>query len=167
MRRKVGTAVAVVGLVGAFAFVGPGQADSSFKNKYPGGEHSQTCDRGDVITYVGPEMLWPPNHKLQDVLFIATNNGADTSTTLAVTSDVTDEVGGDGGPAHDPDFIPGADGSGSGEATVPAQIRSERSGKGEGRTYTIHAAATFDMIPCTKDFIVTVPHDMGGGADWK
>ena len=54
MGRKVGTAAAVVGLVGAFAFVGPGQADNSFKNKYPGGEHSQTCDRGDVITYVGP-----------------------------------------------------------------------------------------------------------------
>ncbi|MPY85111.1 MAG: hypothetical protein GEV00_17720 [Actinophytocola sp.] len=58
--------------------------------------------------------------------------------------------------------------------TVPVQLRSERSGKGEGRTYTINWAAEFDngSKSCTSmeagqaPFTIVVPHDMRGGRDW-
>ncbi|HSE54908.1 MAG TPA: hypothetical protein VLB03_04205 [Nocardioidaceae bacterium] len=53
-------------------------------------------------------------------------------------------------------------------AVVPFQLRSERSGKGEGRTYDITADATFDngLKECSWTIQVVVPHDMRGGADW-
>ena len=175
MRRKVGTAAAVVGLVGAFAFVGPGQADSDFKNKYDSSESVHDCGDDSTITYNGPLKMWPPNHKLQDVSITAHDGDAEPATddtTLTVTFEVLDAIGGDGGPQHDPDVLmtnPTA--MGNPDATVPFQLRSERSGKGEGRTYHLTATATFDNgLPtgsCTAEFEVLVPHDMRGGADWK
>jgi hypothetical protein len=170
MGRKVGTAVAVVGLVGAFAFVGPGEADSSFKNKYDSATQTQECTdatgqpTGDTIEYFGPETMWPPNHKMQPVSFTATNgSAAPVSTTLAVLADAADAVGGDGGPQHDPDenYPAGPSDSGTDSATVPFEIRSERSGRGDGRTYTLQADAVFDGIRnCSMTVEVTVPHDM-------
>ena len=175
MGRKVGTAAAVVGLVGAFAFVGPGQADSSFKNKYDDTQAVHDCGDDSSITYNGPLKMWPPNHKLQDVSITAHDGDdepATDDTTLTVSFQVLDAVGGDGGPQHDPDVLmlnPAA--SGNPDATVPFQLRSERSGKGEGRTYHLTATAAFDdgtpTSSCTAEFEVVVPHDMSGGADWK
>jgi hypothetical protein len=175
MRRKVGTVAAVVGLVGAFAFVGPGQADSGFKNKYDNSESVHQCGDDSTITYNGPLKMWPPNHKLQDVSITAHDGDAEPATddtTLTVTFNVLDAAGGDGGPQHDPDVVMlNPMGSGNPDATVPLQLRSERSGKGEGRTYTLNATAVFDSgMPtssCTAEFEVVVPHDMSGGADWK
>lgn len=171
MRGKAAAAV-TVGLVGAFAFVGPGQAGSDeVRNKYPSGTETEECSTGpvtDKVTYTGPQKLWPPNHKLQDVEFRAVNGGADTSTTLSITSQIDDVAGGDGGPQHDPDYVPGAAANGGGEAVAAAQLRSERSGKGEGRTYTLTAVGTFDGLrTCSLTVDVIVPHDMRGGADWK
>jgi hypothetical protein len=46
-------------------------------------------------------------------------------------------------------------------------LRSERSGKGEGRTYTLDAVATYDVVrTCEMQVVVAVPHDMRGGANW-
>ena len=175
MGRKVGTAAAVVGLVGAFAFVGPGQADNSFKNKYDDTQSVHDCGDDSDITYNGPLKMWPPNHKLQDVSITAHDRDAEPvtdDTSLTVTFEVLDAVGGDGGPQHDPDVVmlnPTA--TGNPDATVPLQLRSERSGKGEGRTYHLTATAVFDdgtpTSSCTAEFEVVVPHDMSGGADWK
>jgi hypothetical protein len=51
---------------------------------------------------------------------------------------------------------------------VPLEIRSERSGRGDGRTYTLTATAQFNVVQeCTWSVDVVVPHDMRGGADWK
>jgi hypothetical protein len=46
---------------------------------------------------------------------------------------------------------------------VQHQLRGERSGTGDGRTYTIDAKATFDngIKSCEQTFTVTVPHDTG------
>lgn len=170
MRGKAAGAAAL-GLVGAFVVVGPGVAgNDEFRNKYDDKTASQSCTTGpltDVVAYTGPLKMWPPNHKLQDLTFVATNGGTDASTVLTVTSQITDAVGGDGGPKHDPDFMPGT-GTGSGEATAVAQARSERSGKGEGRTYTVTATGIFDEVrECSLTVEVLVPHDMRGGADWK
>lgn len=175
MARRVGAAVAVVGLVGAFAFVGPGQADSGFKNKYDSAQSVHDCGDDSNITYNGPLKMWPPNHKLQDVSITAHDGDAEPvtdDTTLTVTYEVLDAVGGDGGPQHDPDVLMlNPTNTGKPDATVPFQLRSERSGKGEGRTYHLTATAVFDngtpTSSCTAEFEVVVPHDMSGGADWK
>lgn len=182
MKRKIGFTLAAAAVAG-FALVGPGEADSSFKNKYASDGYVHTCDSGDTIALVGPTKLWPPNHKLQDLSIVATDEAGGTDnpalqgTTLAVTfPEPLDAVGGDGGLQHGPDMIyTGAPtSSGEGSAAVPFQLRSERSGKGEGRTYLIKADATFDGDPllgigttsCSYTFEVVVPHDMRGGADW-
>jgi hypothetical protein len=57
-------------------------------------------------------------------------------------------------------------------------LRAERSGKGEGRTYVLNWVAQFGDKSCSSStaddsdtnndpFVITVPHDMRGGADWK
>jgi hypothetical protein len=173
MRGTSGTVAAVVGLVGAFALVGPGQADSGFQNKYENDPQTQTCNEatGDRIDYAGPTKLWPPNHKMQEVSFTATN-GVGGPASLEVAVDLLDVAGGDGSPNQGPDqnYPAGPAASGTPSATVPVEIRSERSGKGEGRTYTLTAIAQFNnnpLLSCTMDVEVTVPHDMRGGADWK
>jgi hypothetical protein len=172
MRRKVGTAAAVVGLVGAFAFVGPGQADSDFKNKYDSSESVHDCGDGSTITYNGPLKMWPPNHKMQDVSITAHDGDAEPATddvTLTVLPAVDDAMGGDGGPQHEPDWSSDLAGAGTESVTVDFQLRSERSGKGDGRVYDVRADATFDngLSSCSHTFQVLVPHDMRGGADWK
>ena len=187
MNRRVAGLLAATS-VGALAFATPGLAGSEFKNKYDSATLTRDCGDGDTVAYFGPAKLWPPNHKLQDVTVTATD-GESANPTDAVSNETTltladitpeDVAGGDGGPNHDPDvFFPnGPAATGDPSATVPLQLRSERSGKGEGRTYTIHWAATFDGAnpagnSCTSmdedqsPFTVFVPHDMRGGADWK
>lgn len=176
MKYKLGLTLAMAGVAG-FAFVGPGQAGPEFKNKYGDTTASHDCGDGDTIDYAGPLKMWPPNHKLQEVVMSATDGssnpveGAANETTLTVVPEVTDAVGGDGGPRHDPDVFSssGFTGSGNPTAEVPLQLRSERSGRGEGRAYDLHATATFDngVKTCTWTLTVEVPHDMRGGADWK
>ena len=184
MNRRL-AAVLAASSVGALAFATPGLAGSDFKNKYPSATTTRECGDGDTVAYFGPAKLWPPNHKLQDASVTATDGGSDTTgddasneTSLTLADiQVGDAAGGDGGPQHDPDwaFPNGPTASGDPSATVPFQVRSERSGKGEGRTYTIDWVATFDggakecssMDEGQSPFIISVPHDMRGGADWK
>jgi hypothetical protein len=155
-------------------------------NKYDPVASTRDCGDGDTVTLVGPLKLWPPNHKFVDEPVTATDgpssNPADSASndvTLSVYPDITDAMGGDGGPQHDPDANASSDAplmaSGNPSATAALQLRAERSGKGDGRTYLINWAATFDggSKSCTSDddgqspFSVTVPHDMRGGADFN
>ncbi len=142
-------------------------------NKYASVTDSRDCGDGDVVNWVGPIKLWPPNHKfvLETVTAVAGNSGDQVTLTLQPT--VTDVAGGDGGPNHDPDYTPeDPAATGTGSASVALNLRAERSGKGDGRTYTIDWEAQFGDKTCTsKDsgqspFVVTVPHDMRGGRDW-
>ena len=175
MRRKVGTAAAVVGLVGAFAFVGPGQADSSFKNKYDSSESVHDCGDDSTITYNGPLKMWPPNHKLQDVSITAHDGDAEPATddtTLTVTFEVLDAVGGDGGPQHDPDVLmtnPVATGNPDAHRAVPAAERAV--GQGRGAHLPPHRDGVVRQRPAHRllhgGVRGLVPHDMRGGADWK
>ena len=175
MMVKTGAVLAAAALAG-FAFVGPSEAGG---NKYPDAADSRNCGDDHTVAYAGPLKLWPPNHKLVDASITATDADGDpmNGVTLEITPAVTDEVGGDGGPNHDPDVVFPSTNAAMGEdsATVPVQLRAERSGKGEGRTYTLDWVATFDdgTDPCSSmddgqsPFTVYVPHDMSGGADWK
>ncbi len=110
---------------------------------------------------------------------VTATSGTNTDgVTISVRPVIDDATGGDGGPQHDPDFNPttsGGDtveGSGTGSAVAGVQLRAERSGKGDGRTYTLQWTATFGERSCTSEdgshdaFVITVPHDMRGGADF-
>jgi hypothetical protein len=101
-------------------------------------------------------VLWPPNHKMVDVIVFYTS--ADNCTALPCVLSVTVSEGRDGG-GH------GDDGDGHGEPDWQiidahhVRLRAERSGQGE-RVYTI-------TITCrdgrgntsTKAVTVRVPHD--------
>lgn len=171
MKAQLGIALAAAGVAG-FAFVGPVTAGSDYKNKYDDVTTSRDCGDSDTVVYTGPEKMWPPNHKLQNVSVVATDGGADGAsdeTNLTIAPNVTDVAGGDGGPKHDPDYTPGdLVASGDPSAEVAFWLRAERSGKGDGRTYTINWTATFDggskTCSSTDDgqspFVIVVPHDM-------
>src|SRR4051812_13337022 len=98
---------------------------------------------GDTVALNGPLKLWPPNHKMIDEPVTATSGNSSDSVTISVRPEIADATGGDGGPQHDPDFNPDTEGgdtvagNGTGSATAGLQLRAERSGKGDGRTYTI------------------------------
>jgi hypothetical protein len=150
-------------------------------NKYAAQATTISCDddqpgggSGDTVTLNGPLKLWPPNHKFVDEPVTATSGNSNDNVTISLTPTADDAAGGDGGPQHDPDFTPDQPaGNGTGSATASMQLRAERSGKGDGRTYIIDWTAMFGQRSCTSTdgshpaFEVTVPHDMRGGADWN
>ena len=171
--RKTLMFLALAGLVSSLAFATGLSATPG--NKYANTTDTRNCDSGDV-EYSGPLKLWPPNHKFVDANVTATADDPGAAVTLNLTPALTDVAGGDGGPNHDPDFVmdpPDGMDSGTGSASVDIDLRAERSGKGVGRTYTIDWVASFGGDTCSsmdadqEPFVVTVPHDMRGGADWK
>jgi hypothetical protein len=165
--------VIATGFTAALGVAAPGFAGG---NKYASVSDSQVCTgmdgKADHVNFVGPDTLWPPNHKFVDESVTALADTASENVSITVTPVVTDAVGGDGGAQHDPDYTPGGSPSamGAGSATVDYALRSERSGRGDGRTYTITWKASFDngANTCSSDdgkeghhpFVVTVPHDM-------
>jgi hypothetical protein len=119
-----------------------------------------------VVTVQGGGQLWPPNHKYvtktlancgvaindqcQGMIALASANAAIT----CVTSDEVDNDGGDGNTTQDMVIV---------NATT-VNLRSERSGNGDGRVYKINfrvtdAAGNVGTGVCQ----VGVPHDQGSG----
>lgn len=176
--KKAGL-VGLAGLVAALGIAAPGLAGG---NKYASTTSERDCGEGDTVALNGPLKLWPPNHKFVPEPVTATDGDPSSRVSLTLTPVLTDASGGDGGTQHNPDWQL-ADGStgdsftstGTGSTTSELQLRAERSGKGDGRTYTINWASTFDngTKSCSSSdsgqspFVITVPHDMRGGADWK
>ena len=143
----------------------PGQTDTT---KTSSVTQTRDCGNGHTVSLAGPDTLFPPNHKM--VAEQAVASGGLTSTMLTLTPTITDAVGGDGGPQHDPDVSSNLAGAGTGSdpAVVDFSVRAERSGKGDGRTYTFDWTATWDQaFTCTSSdsgqspFTITVPHDQG------
>ena len=172
---------AVLGAAGLLAALGVAAPSIAGGNKYAAVSSSRDCGDGDTVVLNGPLKLWPPNHKFVSEPVTATDSDPTSSVSLTITPTLTDATGGDGGAQHDPDWqlSDGSTGdsftsSGTGSTTSALQLRAERSGKGEGRTYTINWTATFDNgtkhCSSTDDgqtpFTITVPHDMRGGADF-
>lgn len=162
-------AVLGLGLTAALGAAVPGFAGG---NKYDSVSESQTCTNGsdvDYVNWVGPQKLWPPNHKMIAEAITALGDQTD-SVSLDVMPTATDAVGGDGGPQHDPDWTPEDPpvATGTGSATVNFSLRAERSGRGDGRTYLVDWTANFGDHSCTSSdgkeghhaFQVVVPHDM-------
>jgi hypothetical protein len=180
--------IAALALAGGIALPSVGASG----NKYESVSSERVCnDDGDTVTLDGPLKLWPPNHKFVDEPVTAQPGDNSSGTSLTITPGLADVGGGDGGAQHDPDTNASEDGtivatdstdpnSENGSATAALALRAERSGKGDGRTYTINWSASFnngarscssstaeDDDPNNDPFVIFVPHDMRGGADWK
>jgi hypothetical protein len=105
--------------------------------------------------YPSAATLWPPNHKFVPVTILGVTDPDNDPVTITITRIYQDEpVSGLG----DGDATPDATGIG----TAIAQLRAERSGKGNGRVYTIYFEARDDRGGVSSGFVtVGVPHDQG------
>lgn len=203
MKTNIVLAATIALLLGtSVAMAGPG-----FNNKYSVDEVTVACtdDNDNVVgtvTYGGPLKMWPPNHKMEGITITARAVDADDTVELATegTHDEFQEDGEEmvGAGNTDTDVNPPADSDGpaAGVAETAHDLRSERSGRGDGRVYTLDWQAKFtdsdmdgteeqgstpyievvcgsadlDMSgfePNADAFLVEVPHDMRCGADWK
>lgn len=127
-------------------------------------------------------MLWPPNHKMRNVklFIIGTDVVTDTADIEVLSATIrsdepdngdadgntTGDVGGQDGFTSPVDvtgqltFDPGAGDNGAWVVTV--QLRSERQGTGDGRSYIVDVVARDTSgIEGTTSCVVVVPHDRG------
>jgi hypothetical protein len=108
----------------------------------------------EIEVTVAPDMMWPPNHKYVDVETVVTvHDAVDPSPTLtlvSVTSNEPDNGKGDGNTTNDIVIL----------GNNMFRFRAERSGTGQGRTYTITYRAT-DASGNSAEASVTimVPHN--------
>lgn len=125
--------------------------------------HVQDTTPPTIAVSLDRTVLWPPNHKL--VTINATVTVADicdpnpTFQLISILSNEPDNGLGDGDTAGD------IQDAGYGTADTQFQLRSERSGTGAGRRYTITYRA-FDHTGNHTDAVavVRVPHDQAGAA---
>jgi streptogramin lyase len=109
--------------------------------------------------------LWPPNHKFEQISILGVTDPEGGGTGIRITGIRQDE--------HVDDK---ADGNttpdGQGVGTTTAEVRAERSGKGDGRVYHISFTATDPGgLSCNGTVQVGVPHDkkdtpVDGGPDY-
>jgi len=106
-----------------------------------------------------PNTLWPPNHKMVNIVIkVSTNNDSVKPLTLtaSVTSNEPQNGLGDGDMA--PDWTAPVIDQANGVITL--QLRAERSGNGNGRVYTVFVTATdFSGNTSTASVEIIVPHD--------
>lgn len=130
------------------------------------------CDATvDVIDITPPEIsvelnryvLWPPNHKLADIIAnVTVEDNCDPDPVVELVSVTSNEPDDDGGDGETDDDIQGAD---LGTEDYEFQLRSERSGKHTGRIYTIvYRATDFSGNSAEDVAFVRVPHDQDGMA---
>lgn len=106
---------------------------------------------------VAPTLLWPANHKMQDItanVTVQDNCPGAGYVLTSVTSSEPDDGLGDGDTPND------IQGASLGTPDTAFALRAERSGSGPGRIYTVTYTATDASSSQTSaQAIVTVPHD--------
>lgn len=116
----------------------------------------------ELAVTLTPDTLWPPNHRLGEVeAQVSASDLCSTPTVIldSVQSDEPDDAPGDGD-GRTLDDIQGAD---NGTADFVFQLRAERAGTGQGRTYTVIYRATDGSGNMTDaSATVFVAHDLGG-----
>jgi hypothetical protein len=106
---------------------------------------------------VAPSSLWPPNHRFQTVSLSGAADPDGDTTTLTITGVTQDEPlngTGDGDTAPDAATVAGR--------SDQVQLRSERSGSGDGRVYRISFTVSDGTLTCSGTVFVGVPHDQSG-----
>ncbi|MCP5046908.1 MAG: hypothetical protein GY940_07030 [bacterium] len=103
--------------------------------------------------------LWPPNHKMTDIVIEA--NASDNSggpVTLGVSISSNEAINGLGDGDRSPDWTEPVIDQNNG--IIRFQLRAERSGKGNGRVYTVTVTASDPSSNTTTQNIeISVPHD--------
>ncbi|MEN8006463.1 MAG: M12 family metallopeptidase [Candidatus Krumholzibacteriota bacterium] len=129
---------------------------------------TSSCDATVTVIDVTPptmtidlnrNVLWPPNHKMVDILVTVTSeDNCDDDPAIALVSVVSNEPDDGLGDGHtSPDIMITDD--------FTIQLRSERLGGGDGRYYTLTYSATdFSGNQTIGEVFVTVPHDQSGTA---
>jgi len=105
---------------------------------------------------VTPDELWPPNHKMVEVILTVnvTDNCSSeiTSKIISISSDEPESGTGQGDEAPDWEI--------TGDLT--ADLRAERDGEGDGRVYTLTIECSDEFNNKSTDTLeVFVPHDQG------
>lgn len=103
-------------------------------------------------------ILWPPNHEMVDIAIVsnANDNSGFVTVSASITSNEPQDGLGDGDQA--PDWTETIIDQNTGIITF--QLRSERSGSGDGRIYTIVVTATDDSENSSSANVnILVPHD--------
>jgi hypothetical protein len=101
-----------------------------------------------------PNLLWPPNHKIVQVnVNLSVSDNCDAKPVCKITSVNSNEPvngPGDGNTATDWQVI----------GNLSLNLRAERSGKGNGRTYTIAITCSdASENSATRSVSITVPKD--------
>jgi hypothetical protein len=185
--KKMLTALLAAAVAGALFIASPLGAAPKGTEDYNKSELRATatdCEDGNSLTLVGPEKLWPPNHKYYDGdLYVLAVGDEDEDIALTTTgthnqydADTGAEMNGSGNTADDittndadadptpnsTEAQPAALENGVGEVQTDWLVRAERSGRvKEGREYTLSGSATFeDGDTCNVSYTFLVPHDM-------
>lgn len=104
---------------------------------------------------VDPNTLWPPNHKLREILLGV--QGSNIAAWWVSGVQVVNAGPGEGDPENDPDYAINGQ---------QLQLRAERSGQAGAREYVLSITATSgDQFGTTTTVPVSVivPHDLRGG----
>jgi hypothetical protein len=91
----------------------------------------------DISITVSPDTLWPPNHKMADIVATVTvSDIVDAAPSVVLTSVTSNEPDNDKGNG-DGNTVNDIQGAEIGTEDYEFQLRAERAGKGDGRIYTI------------------------------
>jgi hypothetical protein len=101
--------------------------------------------------------LWPPNHKLRTITLSGATDPDGDPVAITITGVTQDEpVNGKADGNTSPDVVAGPN-------AAQVKLRAERSGRGDGRVYTIaYVAKDPSGASCSGTVTVTVPHDKRG-----
>jgi hypothetical protein len=117
----------------------------------------------EIDVVLDRDVLWPPNHKMADIYANVTVSDicceVPTYVLTSITSDEPDNDKGDGNTVND------IQEAAYGTPDLAFRLRSERSGKGDGRVYTaIYTATDCSGNTASDTAYVRVPHDHSGFA---
>ena len=116
----------------------------------------------ELTVELAPSTLWPPNHRMVDVVAsaIASDNcGTPAIVLTSVSSDEPDNAVGTG----DGDTINDVQDADFDAPDFEFSLRAERSGSGDGRAYTVtYTAVDGSGNESSAQAMVEVPHDQGG-----
>lgn len=117
----------------------------------------------EITMTLNRDSLWPPNHKLADVMAsVEVTDICDPNPTFVLTSITSDEPDNGLGDGDTADDIQEAT---VGEPDTAFRLRSERAGNLDGRKYTvIYTASDISGNTASDTACVFVPHDRRGGA---
>lgn len=141
------------------------------------GDGTDDCGDGDgghELTW-SPTSVWPPNHKYVDVTITYSDDDPDHQLMIVATSASHDEMLPDGselnggGNTTDDVVLPANGSSGTGSVSTTLSVRGERSGRGDGRVYTVNFTTKSmdengqEDNDCSGSVTVGVPHDCRDG----